>query len=234
LAPEKVVLLEMQVHHAFGFDSFIKVAHMAGGYHIFHDARTNPRNKAPHADIGIILNEQTIAEMVDLCMSVYKATHSDRRTISVSAPRSSPLTSRQLLSEMKTLSPDNVFVYPSRWSSSEALDNITLITTSASSDSFSTTTTNTKTDPNNNIAIEGPKLHHKYWLFPPPEYSNITKASILGPTLADNERHCKLLPYYYFRLWTMPVKEHKYQCDRNKIFTKASGRIVDKLLSEFV
>lgn len=230
LAPKKVVLLEMQVHHAFGFDSFMKVAHMARGYHIFHDIRSNSRNKSPHPDIGIILNDQSISEMVELCMSVYTATRSDDVIMDPST---------RLLSGLKSLSTDNIFIYPSTWSSHIASNNQTTTNNSANTSTLRkdgvtefkpAISSGEEVSPN----IDGPQSHHKYWLFPPPDYSNITKASILGPFLSDNEQHCKLLPYYYFRIWTMPVKEHKYQCDRNKIYTKPSGQITNKLLTEFV
>ena len=75
LSKEKMVLLELQVHHAFGFDSFMKLAHMASGTYLFYDTRPLPRQKRPHRDVGIVLDDVTVSDLVSLALHTYYQSH---------------------------------------------------------------------------------------------------------------------------------------------------------------
>jgi hypothetical protein len=68
-----LVMLEMQVHHAYGFDSFMKIAHMAGGSYLFYDTRETPKLRAKGA--GAILDQQTVEKMADLALEYYYKQH---------------------------------------------------------------------------------------------------------------------------------------------------------------
>lgn len=61
LGREGLVLVEAQHQHAFGFDSFTKIAHMAGGTYVFYDSRNVVKARGPGA--GSVLSHDTIDNM---------------------------------------------------------------------------------------------------------------------------------------------------------------------------
>jgi hypothetical protein len=66
---EGLVVLEMQVWHAHGFDSFMKIAHMAGGHYLYYDSRSVPVVRTKGA--GTKLEQQVIEGMVDATLALY-------------------------------------------------------------------------------------------------------------------------------------------------------------------
>lgn len=63
-------------------------------------------------------------------------------------------------------------------------------------------------------------------------YRNIkTREEIMGPTLSVNQKDCKTLAYYRFRLMHIDEKEHKFRCDWPKIFATKISASVDKIYS---
>eukprot|EP01041_Mallomonas_annulata_P013378 gene13378-28363_t len=64
LAKQGSVLVELQQSHAFGFDSFMKVAHMTAGSYVFMDIRSFPVHRGKGA--GTVLSVQSVTDMVRL------------------------------------------------------------------------------------------------------------------------------------------------------------------------
>ena len=64
--PPGVTVFEMQTRfHNFGFDSFMKVAHMAGGTHVMMDTEGMYNKK-----MGVVLQNETLTDIVDLLESI--------------------------------------------------------------------------------------------------------------------------------------------------------------------
>lgn len=69
LSSENVIVVELQNDHAYGFDSFMKVAHMMNGVYIFYDIRHEKKHRGKGA--GAILPASTIETIANLCLSIY-------------------------------------------------------------------------------------------------------------------------------------------------------------------
>ena len=69
-----VVVVELQVFHAYGVQSFPKIAHMAGGDYVVHDLR-GLRKVPGRSMYGIVLPEQTVQNVVDSAVRTYELRH---------------------------------------------------------------------------------------------------------------------------------------------------------------
>ena len=78
-ASNRLILIELQGQWAFGFDSFMKLAHMSNGLYIHYDIRNLPLNYGLGA--GAMLDTSTIEQLVDIALLLYLqykvAGHSD-------------------------------------------------------------------------------------------------------------------------------------------------------------
>jgi len=280
LGPEKQVLVELQTHHAFGFDSYMKIVHMSKGSYIFYDSRDTPKLRASGA--GAVIPEGDIKQLVEMSMKEYRklrrggiaseghSGHNNfakQRVLDVEeaskSSRTAPLpstraTNRVELKTTMTAQKKSFVVTAKTFASRSPRKNVPqrrrlLIVprnTSAKTKVSSPASINVH-DPNKQ------KLNKKFITFPasvsskrfqpPPNASQSSVAAqssaldaalandlLVGPLLSNNEAHCKQLPYYKLRLLTMPQKEHKFECDRNKIYRKATFAVDHKLLKDFI
>ena len=69
LASDHLILIELQGQWAFGFDSFMKLAHMSNGLYIHYDIRNLPLNYGLGA--GALLDTNTIEQLVDISLLLY-------------------------------------------------------------------------------------------------------------------------------------------------------------------
>jgi hypothetical protein len=276
LGPEKQVLVEFQTHHAFGFDSYMKIAHMGKGSYIFYDSRDTPKWRGDGA--GAVIPEGDIKQLVELSMKEYRKIrrggdggHGQIRSVSSSSSSYSSITTTT------TTTPQNMFeTEEDRLINSKKVQRRSFVVKSITTTSLSTSKTKAKTETlsssvkrrklvvvkNVQKPVTAPSQNDlnaklkKFITFPstfitkrtlPPPNSTHANSSasfslenalsrdlLLGPLLNDNDAHCRQLPYYKLRLLCMPPKEHKFECDRNKIYRQATGAIDNKLLSEFI
>jgi hypothetical protein len=72
-----MVMIELQTLHNFGFDSFMKIAHMARGSYAFFDLRpwirtmTKSQDSSIHGQ-GMVLNEAVLQDIVDLSLAMWE------------------------------------------------------------------------------------------------------------------------------------------------------------------
>lgn len=170
------VVVELQNHHAFGYDNYIKIAHMSGGSYVFFDSRGV--QKVHGVGGGAIIPPQSVESIVDLALNAYSLLH-DQPLIRIEQPRiglSNGTTGGHVEKMFDIYSKDLMVVK-------------TL-------------------------------------------YRSIgSRADILGPLLSANQKDCKTLAYYHFRLIHMDAKEHKFRCDWPKIFATKVSDSVDKIYS---
>jgi hypothetical protein len=69
-------VVELQNDHAYGFDSFMKIAHMMNGVYIFYDIRNEKKHRGKGA--GAILSSATINSIVNLCYVIYERIQAQR------------------------------------------------------------------------------------------------------------------------------------------------------------
>jgi Glycosyltransferase 61 len=76
LSSENMIVVELQNEHAFGFDSFMKIAHMANGVYVFYDIRHAVKHRGIGA--GSVLDAATIESIVDLCLLLFSRIQEQR------------------------------------------------------------------------------------------------------------------------------------------------------------
>jgi len=69
LASDRLILIELQGQWAFGFDSFMKLAHMSNGLYVHYDIRNLSLNYGLGA--GAMLDTSTIEQLVDIALLFY-------------------------------------------------------------------------------------------------------------------------------------------------------------------
>jgi len=71
LGAEGMIVVELQTHHNYGFDSFMKIAHNALGHYLFYDIR---KAKVYHGQdgAGTLLTDQNIQDIVYLALGLWK------------------------------------------------------------------------------------------------------------------------------------------------------------------
>lgn len=68
-----MVLVEFQTHHAFGFDSFMKIAHLAKGHYLMYDVRNAPvQSKGGDANAGANLQDTLLANLAQTALALHK------------------------------------------------------------------------------------------------------------------------------------------------------------------
>lgn len=76
-ASENMILVELQNEHAFGFDSFMKISHMANGVYVFYDLRNKEKFRGIGA--GAILDQFTIDSIVDISLRLFSFIEDQRK-----------------------------------------------------------------------------------------------------------------------------------------------------------
>jgi len=285
LGPEKQVLVEFQTHHAFGFDSYMKIAHMGKGSYIFYDSRDTPKWRGDGA--GAVLPESDIKQLVELSMKEYRKIRRGGEGGQGQIRSTSSSSSYSSITNTMNTTPQNMFeTEEDRIMNSKKVQRRSFLVKSITTTSSSTSKTKAKTEQLSSsakrrklvvvknvqqpVAAQAQKpatifmpsqndLNAKLKKFitfpstfitkrtlPPPNSTHANSSAtfslenalsrdlLLGPLLKDNDAHCRQLPYYKLRLLCMPPKEHKFECDRNKIYRQATGAIDNKLLSDFI
>ena len=69
LASDRLILIELQGQWAFGFDSFMKLAHMSKGLYLHYDIRNVPLHYGLGA--GAMIDTTTIEQLVDIALLLY-------------------------------------------------------------------------------------------------------------------------------------------------------------------
>eukprot|EP01038_Epipyxis_sp_PR26KG_P017269 gene17269-23812_t len=65
-----MIIVEMQMQNAFGFDSFMKISHMSHGHHLFYDIRGSKKIRGVTGS-GTLLSQEVIEDIVDITLTLF-------------------------------------------------------------------------------------------------------------------------------------------------------------------
>jgi hypothetical protein len=66
-----MIIIEFQTYHNYGFDSFMKIAHMAKGHYLFYDVRSSPMLNSAN-DAGTQLAQTLLQNIVRTSLAMWK------------------------------------------------------------------------------------------------------------------------------------------------------------------
>eukprot|EP00607_Mallomonas_marina_P005390 CAMPEP_0182439404 /NCGR_PEP_ID=MMETSP1167-20130531/86418_1 /TAXON_ID=2988 /ORGANISM="Mallomonas Sp, Strain CCMP3275" /LENGTH=359 /DNA_ID=CAMNT_0024633101 /DNA_START=859 /DNA_END=1938 /DNA_ORIENTATION=- len=212
LAREGVILVEFQNGHSFGFDSFMKIAHMAAGYYVFLDIRYLPVHRGTGA--GSLLSQTMVENIATLAHRLHN--EKTYRRVGFDGNISTQYVTKLDLHNLKMASNQRALRGHPHAKTRGGSGSSGKVSVSVSAKSMSQTI----------------PVNRTIRVVPAPRY-RLTAESILGPQMEHIQTFCKALPYYQFRLSTMTVNDHKHECDRNIVRRQPKGILANSLLKEF-
>lgn len=183
--------------HNFGFDSFMKIAHMARGHYLFLDIRGAPRSANGG---GLSLGGDVVQDLAQLGMALWRYSTSpgvlttvSRRTsyevqlVTPEEVQHSQLTPEEVRNQMYA---DEVVLDMGKGVFHGGASAVSLIQDLGLAAKLMPTS-RAYAPPR-----ESTGLRREYWIFRHPAATSSEVQAIFGPSLSSNYAHCIRLPYF--------------------------------------
>ncbi len=240
--PPGMTVFEVQTRfHNFGFDSFMKLAHMANGTHVMMDTEGMYSKKS-----GVVFANTTVTEIVDLLENIRSGDQATLRqtwrNLVLTKGRVRPSPRRNGVSRGAKPSVMPIKFQPSNTKRPPQAreggpDNRALTETRNGTLSNKSATAPERAPMNSNaVEVQSIWQYKGIFLLTPPfpalqQPFRPSLEALLGPKGAANIRgECERLPYYAFRLYTeRQVMKFRDVCDDEKIMRKPSKKPAEVL-----
>lgn len=224
LGARGLVLAELQVAYNFGFDSFMKIAHMTRGSYVFHDIRNAPNNR------GVVLSPEVVRDLAHVALAAWRRSQGDLPVVDQRSARDSMLETVLKAATAPMPQPSSPEAVTERLYNHEVVVDGTNRRLFARDLQFAQSLRIDKERWDvrerrgaSRPASTPPSSRREFWIFPNPFVHSDRVESILGPRFTENYGHCVTLPYLKFRVMTQAPGARSLECDRHIIHTKRSG-----------